>query len=319
MRGVIIIFFTAFGMYCPINAEAQSCGQEDCRVCLTFAIGKCIQYGNSPECEAYKKACELSQQEHIIRPLPGVPNGGPGGGSPRMGHPSTGPIRGYVPESSPALTDGNPALAPRGDPGAIPPELVPARVFLRAADVPPPSIGAYGIVALRSKPTSANRERLLRTCAAFVAHLPRQEVLPASIPLSDQMLTIWPLDDPNATGAKNDDCNFIIDHYDLFGGISAIQDAQRQGATLGGVGPFLIGWSPSNARGVPDKVVLVLDLSSFESQDSFDQAFLFWQKKIVEDPTLWRWGFSMAGLRLAIRDFVDHYGADVIKIWGTGR
>jgi hypothetical protein len=127
------------------------------------------------------------------------------------------------------------------------------------------------------------------------------------------MLTIWPLENPSAKEALADDCKFVIENYDLYGGISAIQDTQRQGGKLDGRGPFLIGWSPSNSRGIRDKIVLVVDLSSFESQDSFDNAFLFWQKKIVQDPMLWRSGFSVEGLRLAIRDFVDHYGQDVMK------
>jgi hypothetical protein len=108
-----------------------------------------------------------------------------------------------------------------------------------------------------------------------------------------------------------------VDHYDLVGGILAIQDASRhQGAKLEGIGPFLIGWSPSNARGVPDKVVLIFDLSRLESQASFDEAFTIWQKRIVENPTLWVSGFSVTKIRLALRDFVDHYGTDVVKFWG---
>ena len=191
--------------------------------------------------------------------------------------------------------------------------LVPARIYLSAAAIPPPQFGAYGVVAFRSKPTSASRDRLLRVCVAFKAHLPRYEILPRFVPSTDLMLTIWPIDDSSATYAIDDDCNLVIEHYDLYGGISAIQDAERQGVTLDGRGPFLIGWSPSNSRGIPDKVVLVVDLSSFESQDSFDEAFLFWQRKIVQDPSLWRSGFSIEGIRLAIRDFLDHYGQDVMK------
>jgi hypothetical protein len=131
------------------------------------------------------------------------------------------------------------------------------------------------------------------------------------------MLTIWPLDEPDASEALKDDCDFAVDHYDLVGGILAIQDASRhQGAKLEGLGPFLIGWSPSNARGVPDKVVLIFDLSRLESQASFDEAFTIWQKRIVENPTLWVSGFSVTKIRLALRDFVDHYGTDVVKFWG---
>jgi len=173
-------------------------------------------------------------------------------------------------------------------------------------------IGAYGVVALRSRPTPANRARLLMACRAYTAYLPRQDTLPPSVPLSDQMITIWPLDQPDAQEAKQDDCSFAIQHYDLYGGLSAIQDAERQGAKLDGDGPFLIGWSPSNARGVRDKVVLVIDMSLFDSQGSFDKAFLFWQRKVVQDPELWRSGFALERLRLAIRDFVDRYGADIL-------
>jgi hypothetical protein len=223
-----------------------------------------------------------------------------------------------TPEASPSQQPGDIAAEhSQGLPQGL--LLVPARVYLRAADIPPRSVGAYGIVALSSKPTAANRQHLLRTCAAYVAHLPRQEFLPSYVSPSDQMLTIWPLDDPDAQAAKNDDCDFVIDHYDLFGGISAIQDAQRQGAALNGVGPFLLGWSPSTNRGVPDKLVLVIDLSSLESQDSLDQALLTWQKKIVENPALWRNGFSIEAIRLSVRDFADRYGQQVIKIWGLGR
>jgi hypothetical protein len=186
---------------------------------------------------------------------------------------------------------------------------------LRAANIPPASIAAYGIVALRSKATPASLERLLKVCRSFVSSLPRQNSLPASVPVSDQMLTIWPLDEPDAQQAKLDDCSFALEHYDLYGGISAIQDAEHQNVKLDGQGPFLIGWSPSNTRGIPDKLVLVIDLSSLESQASFDEAFLIWQKKIVQNPELWRGGFSLEQVRLALRDFVDHYGQDVVKMF----
>jgi hypothetical protein len=190
--------------------------------------------------------------------------------------------------------------------------LQPVRAYLRADAIPPPAIGAYGVVAFRAKPTSANRERLLKVCDSFVAFLPRQETLPRSVSLSDQLVTIWPLEDPASKQAAADKCDFVVDNYDLYGGLSAVRDAERQGAKLDGRGPFLIGWSPSNARGVPNKVVLIVDMSSFESQDSFDNAFLFWQKKIVQNPALWRTGFSIEGVRLAMRDFVDHYGGNIL-------
>ena len=191
-------------------------------------------------------------------------------------------------------------------------QLVPVRAFLRSADIPPPEFGAYGVMALRAKPTSVTRDRLKMACASFIAYLARQSDVPKSIPLSDQMLTIWPLDAPDAPEAKKDDCDFMLDHYELYGADSAISDAKKQGGQFGNDGPFLIGWSPSNTRGVPDKLVLVVDMSSYDSQDSFNQALRFWKEKIVEDPALWRSGFSMEKFRLSVRDFVDHYGETIL-------
>jgi hypothetical protein len=191
--------------------------------------------------------------------------------------------------------------------------LVPVREFLRSADIPPPEFGAYGILALRAKPTSATRGRLKMVCASFVAYLARQIEVPKSIPLSDQMVTIWPLDSPDAAQAKNDDCDFLLDHYEIYGADSAINDAKKQSAQFGDEGPYLIGWSPSNTRGFPDKLVLVVDMSSYESQDSFNQALRFWKEKIVEDPNLWRTGFSIESFRLSLRDFVDHYGDAILS------
>jgi hypothetical protein len=203
-------------------------------------------------------------------------------------------------------------LAPRSATEADALELQPARAFVKASEIPPPSIGAYGIVAFRAMPTTANRERLRRACQSFVAFLPREEALPAWVGLNDLMLTIWPLALPLAKEARTDNCDFALDHYDLFGGLSAIRDAEHQGASLDGRGPFLIGWSPSSTRGVPDKLVLIVDMSGFESQNSFDDAFQFWQVKVVQDPALWRTGFSGERLRLSLRDFVDRYGGDIL-------
>ncbi len=192
-------------------------------------------------------------------------------------------------------------------------KLVPVRAYLRSSDIPPPAVGAYGVVAFRARPTPASRSRLLMTCTAFVASIEAQKSLPSSVPASDQMLTIWPLDDPSAPDAEKDDCDFAIDHYDLYAADTAIADAETQGAQFGAEGPFLIGWSPSNTRGVPDKLVLVVDMSRYGSQDSFDHAFQFWKQEIVENPSLWRTGFSIEAIRLAARDFADHYGDAILK------
>lgn len=339
MRVMFAIAVLLTGIACVSRAEAQVCG-GDCSKCLVYARGECVRRGVDAVCQARKERC-LAQRKKVapkspttVAPRPSAVPPAPPGRAPYVRRtlpapsavPPAPPV-GQAPNSAPIVvppaSTGIPAqksvptAVPPAPTGVPVPRLVPARVYLRAADIPPASIGAYGVVALRSKPTPANRERLLRTCNAYRASLPPQRTLPSSIPPSNQMLTIWPLDEPDASEALKDDCDFAVDHYDLVGGILAIQDASRhQGAKLEGIGPFLIGWSPSNARGVPDKVVLVFDLSRLESQASFDEAFTIWQKRIVENPTLWVSGFSVTKIRLALRDFVDHYGTDVVKFWG---
>jgi hypothetical protein len=71
--------------------------------------------------------------------------------------------------------------------------LRPARAFLSASNIPPADVGAYGVVAFRTLPTPANHDRLMMVCRAFLASLPAQESLPASVSLNDQMITVWPL------------------------------------------------------------------------------------------------------------------------------
>lgn len=197
--------------------------------------------------------------------------------------------------------------------------LRPTRAFLSASDIPPTGVGAYGVVALRTLPTPANHDRLMMLCRSFLASLPAQQTLPASVALKDQMITVWPLSSQLPQDAPQ--CDYLISNYDLYGGISAVEDAAGQGHRLNGRGPFLIGWSPSNKRGRPDAIVLVIDMSGFETQASFDDAFRFWQDKVVGDPLLWRQGFRLEQLRLVIRDFADHYGESILgalKFWRSG-
>ncbi|WP_426436095.1 hypothetical protein [Bradyrhizobium genosp. P] len=212
------------------------------------------------------------------------------------------------------------AATTAGDSGSVTTPLEPVRAYVRAKEIPPVGAGAYGLVVFHSKATSANRSKLTMVCNSFVAFFPRQET--ASAPLKDQMITIWPLDNPDAQQARDDDCDFAVAHYDLNASEAAIRDAQLQHANFDGEGPYLVGWSPSNARGEPDKLVLVIDMSADNSQALIDQKFLFWKKQIVEDPSRWRHGFSIESVRAAIRIFADQYGQamlDAIKLVGDNK
>lgn len=196
-------------------------------------------------------------------------------------------------------------------------DLTPVREYLKSADIPPRDAGAYGLVVFQYKATPANRAKLIMVCRSFIAFFPRSEA--SDVPPRDQMITIWPIDNPNAPEVIRDECNYIVDHYDLNAAEAAIRDAKHQHAVFSGEGPYLVGWSPSNARGVPDKFVLLVDMSNSNTQEAIDDQFLFWKQKIVEDPTLWRKGFSIERFRTAIRDFANEYGNDLlssIKLFG---
>jgi len=246
------------------------------------------------------------------------PSGAGAGGSPGKGAGSAGAASAGMAGAAgrPQADVAFPATPP---PGAVSPErLRPARTFLRAQDIPPPGVGAYGVFALRALPTPATHDRLLMACRAFLATLPKQSALPASVPLRDQMLTVWPIDDPKEAAAHDEDCDYLERHYDLYGGISAIEDAESQRHKLEGRGPFLIGWSPSTMRGVPDAVVLIIDMSEYSDQRDFDDALDLWQRRIVDDPSLWRDGFTLEGLRIRVRNFANSYGGAIlrgIKFW----
>jgi len=189
--------------------------------------------------------------------------------------------------------------------------LTPVREYLRAKDIPPPEAGAYGVVVFQSKRTPANQTKLTMVCSSFVAFFPRSET--AIVPVSDQMITIWPLDEPDAEKDKEDDCDFVLKHYDLNASEAAINDARNQHAAFDGEGPYLVGWSPSNTRGVPDKLVLVIDMSADNSQQLIDQKFLFWKNSIVKNPALWRNGWSLDGVRVSLKEFADQYGDSILK------
>lgn len=210
-----------------------------------------------------------------------------------------------------------PVAAPSPPVAALPPgEMVleAVRDFIEPNEIPPKDVGAYGMVAFTHKPTSTTRQRLTFFCEAFLSTLPRRQSLPASVPVSRLMITYWPVERRDARKLVRGDCGYLTDSYDLVSGLQAIRDADRTGRRLAQRrGPFLVGWSPARSRYERDAVVLVMDLSDLESEASFREAFQNWRSKITDNPELWRNGFSVDQIRLALRDFLDRYGEAILK------
>jgi hypothetical protein len=201
-------------------------------------------------------------------------------------------------------------MAPRS--GSV---LKPVRALIEPGEKPPRDVGAYGIVAFSSLPLPSEVERYKFVCEAFKATLIPQQDLSQDTPLAEQMVTYWPIRNKFTEEAKRADCPHMVATYDLKTGLDAIYDADKLGERLSERrGPFLVGWSPSIQRYQKDALVLVMDMSSLEGQQSFLEVFKAWRQKITDNPEMWKKGFDAAGIRMTIRDTLDRYGEGLLKL-----
>jgi hypothetical protein len=224
---------------------------------------------------------------------------------PRPAEPSAAPAKPLAAE--PPLTR---STAPRT--GSA---LKPVRALIEPGEKPPREVGAFGVVAFSSLPLPSEVDRYKFVCEAFKATLIPQEDLSADTPLAEQMVTYWPIRNKFTEEAKRADCAHMVTTYDLKTGLDAIHDADKLGERLGERrGPFLVGWSPSIQRYQKDALVLVMDLSSLEGQQSFLEVFKAWRQKITDNPEMWKKGFDSAGIRMTIRDTLDRYGDGLLKL-----
>jgi hypothetical protein len=153
-------------------------------------------------------------------------------------------------------------------------------------------------------------------CEAYIGTLPDSGLLAA--PIRDQMVTVWPIDDDNVVAelsGGNSLCKLAIDRFDLIASLAALKEARMQeDNSLSGVGPYLLAWSPAIHKGKKDALVLVADLSSAQTTAEFESYFREWRTKIEMNPELWRRGWSLADLQVAIRNWADKWGIAVLSI-----
>lgn len=196
-----------------------------------------------------------------------------------------------------------------------PASLRPVRALIEPAEMPPRGLAGYGVVAFTTRPLAQDAERNKFVCEAFKAVLVAQDELPGGTPLSDQMVTYWPVLNKNTPEALRIDCAHLMDKYALQVALDALGDADKSHEGLSSRrGPFLIAWAPSESRFVPDAVVLVMDMSSLESQRSFKEVFQDWRQRIVDNPQLWNRGFDIESVRRTIRDTFDRYGEGLVRL-----
>jgi hypothetical protein len=239
-------------------------------------------------------------------PTDGARANGPAGGSGRPA--ATGP-RPYRYQPGPATAA--PSAAPR--PGA---RVQAVRALIEPAEMPPRELAGYGVVAFTTRALPHDVERYKSVCEAYKATLMAQAELPPDTPLSQQMITYWPIAKKTTPEAQRANCAHMVANYALRLGLDAVQDADKQKEGLASRrGPFLIAWAPSESRFKPDAVVLVMDLSALDGQRSFAEVFQDWRQQITDNPELWqRGGFNVESVRRIIRDTFDRYGDGLMRL-----
>ncbi len=213
------------------------------------------------------------------------------------------------------IATGAPMPTGAGPPPPLPPSLEPVRALITPSEMPPAGVPAYGMVAFGALPLPEDRPRFDAVCQAFRSTLLTHGQV-AGTPVAAQMITFWPVRDHEGLAGDDPPCEAMIERYDLKAGLDAIRDADTRREQLAARrGPFLIAWSPSASRAKPDAVILVIDMSAMSSADSFQDVFVTWRQKIIDDPKFWRGGFSLETIRLALRDALDTYGARLTPLF----
>ena len=205
---------------------------------------------------------------------------------------------------------------------APPPDDIPAirasRLFATSRQYPPTGFAAYGIIAFRSGVTSDSRDRYFAICEGFGASLLAALVLDDTVPLNQQMATIWPLNDRLLANRLNrigsvpliNYCQNIIDKIDVASSLIAIARATAADPrkSFDDRGPYLIAWSPSSAVGQVNVPILVLDLSNVVLAEQATDLFSTWREEIQQNPALWRNGSSLDRMRIWLRGWADRNG-----------
>ena len=199
------------------------------------------------------------------------------------------------------------------------PDVGASRIFSGPDQYPPADFAAYGIVVFKSRATPFDIDRYKLICEAYLSAIPHHSEL--DIPLSDQMVTVWPVDtrshaDAINRAARSGVCDLAVANYGLVTSLDALADAQLAGASFSGTGPYLLAWSPAKTKGSGEALVLQADLSHVSTIAQAKSVFEKWVVDIEENPQLWQKGWNVELVRISIRNWLDQFGGDVLKIFG---
>jgi hypothetical protein len=237
------------------------------------------------------------------------PPGPPRNGGHRSGRPPPRTISGS--------TDPSGGSGPRA-PGTSAPAVRASRTFVSPGQYPPEQFAAYGIVAFPARSNPASRGRYLTVCREYWAALSASSEI--DIPLDQQMVTVWPVRTPEtadylSAANREESCEKAVADYHLPTAQKALLDAEiADGEPRTGRGPYLLAWAPPSEKGMQGALVLSIDLSSANAPEHFSDSFQRWRHQIEMKPELWQRGWSVDGVRDAIRDWVDHVGLKIATL-----
>lgn len=216
-----------------------------------------------------------------------------------------------------------------GNLAAIAPEAAGAgrasRIFAGPGMFPPDHFAAYAIIAFKSRPLTADRDRFKAICMGYVAAilLPRE----IDIPLDQQLVTVWPMDhDPSAIRAMEEHdeaaCDRAVDGYGLAASLQALRDArnalEREDIELmnRNEGPFVLAWSPTRMKGEEDALILRMDLSGVVTAAHARERFEAWRDEVEARQDLWIDGWHEERLADVIGSWADRWGGKVLSFIG---
>ena len=258
-------------------------------------------------------SCSTSVQQRSVGEVVGTGAGGAGGGGGSAGNRGLGFAGVGAALSSDLKTAVSAAAAVY-----VRPERTATRVFSGPGGYPPKGYAAYGIIVFKARSTDFDYERHAIICEAYISSLISGGR--GDLPRPNQVVTVWPLRSKASTvrlnSSENPSCSDAIGDYDLRESRKAIKDAEILGIKLAGRGPFLIIWSPGDAKGDKGAVALLADLSAVETIVQAKDIMYRWSRDIENDPSLWDKGWDIGKVRILMRDWLDKYGKDILKLFG---
>lgn len=178
-------------------------------------------------------------------------------------------------------------------------------------------LAGFGIVAIRAGMHADERDRLMAICEAFTSPTP-------DIAARDEpgVMTIWPVsstahaEELNASSAAPN-CDEAIERYGLADAKRAIADAERTGWILDNRGPYLLAWSPPEAKGGSSSQVLLADFSGIATAEGARAVMHRWANDVENNSTLWGGGeWDTTLLRPIIDSWREEFGTRALMLLG---